>query len=146
MMSTTVVSVLRLSDRAVRSIVNAALDEAGTIGAPVAVGVVDTSGLLRAYVLMDGAPPIAQDVVVKKARTAAFTGMPTGGLETVLAAKLAAAATDFTDLHGGLPVVVDGVVVGGIAASGSTSENDAAVATAGLKAVDDLIDENLTHV
>lgn len=45
--------------------------------------------------------------------------------------------TDFTDLRGGLLVVADGVVVGGIAASGSSSGNDIAIAQAGLDALID---------
>ncbi|WP_329537433.1 heme-binding protein (plasmid) [Streptomyces sp. NBC_01450] len=127
-----VVTGLRLTEQATLTILNAAVEEARKREAPVAIAVVDTSGQLRAFVLMDDAVPFAQEVVPKKARTAAYVGSPTGEMDPALAARLAAAATDFTDLRGGLPIVVDGVVVGGIAASGSSSDNDVAIAQAGL--------------
>lgn len=127
-----VVTGLRLTEQATLTVLNAAVDEARKREAPVAIAIVDTGGQLRAFVLMDGAVPFAQEVVPKKARTAAYVGAPTGEMDPALAARLAAAATDFTDLRGGLPIVVDGVVVGGIAASGSSSDNDVAIAQAGL--------------
>jgi uncharacterized protein GlcG (DUF336 family) len=130
-----VVSGFRLAEQAILKMLNAAVLEARKRESPVGVTIVDTSGLLRAYVLMDGAPPIAQEIATKKARTAAFIGAPTGGLDSELAARLAAAATDFTDLHGGLPIAADGAVIGGIAASGGSAAADVAIAQAGLVAL-----------
>lgn len=130
-----VVSELRPTEPAILAMLQAAVLGARAREAPVGIAIVDPSGLLRAFVLMDGAVPIAQDVALKKARTAAYIGSPTGEMDSALATRLAAAATDFTDLAGGLPIVVDGVVVGGIAASGSSHENDVAIAQSGLDAL-----------
>ncbi|GAB2968011.1 heme-binding protein [Amycolatopsis acidiphila] len=131
-----VVSEARLAEPAMLKMLKAAVTEARRREAPSGIAIVDVSGLLRVSVLMDGAVPLANEIVPKKARTAAFTGAPTGGMPAELAAKLASAAADFVDLPGGLPIVVDGVVVGGIAAGGMSAENDVAIAQAGLAAVD----------
>lgn len=126
---------LRLAEQAILRMLTAAVLEARKREAPAGVAVVDASGLLRAFVLMDGAAPVTQEVVPKKARTAAFAGSPTGGMDPALAAMIAAAASDFTDLPGGLPIVADGAVVGGIAAGGASADDDVAIARAGLSAL-----------
>lgn len=132
---TDVVSGLRLAEQAMVTMLQAAVLEARQREAPVGIAVVDVSGLLRAYVLMDGAAPLVEPVIPKKARTAAYTGSPTGGMDPAVAAVLTAAATDFTNLPGGLPIVVNGAVVGGIAADGSSPDNGIAIAQAGLVAL-----------
>lgn len=130
-----VVAGIRLAEQATMEMLRSAVLAARKLDAPSGIAIVDASGLLRALVLMDGAVPIAQEVVPKKARTAAFAGAPTGELDPALAARIAAAATDFADLPGGLPIVADGVVVGGIAAGGLSADNDVAIAQAGLDAL-----------
>lgn len=128
-----VVAGSRLAEPAILKMLKAAVTEARDRNAPSGVAIVDASGLLRAFVLMDGAVPLAQEVVPKKARTAAYTGSATGAMEPALAARIAAAATDFADLPGGLPIVVNGALVGGIAAGGVSAEDDVAIARAGLQ-------------
>jgi uncharacterized protein GlcG (DUF336 family) len=98
----------------------------------VGVAVVDLGGHLRAWVLMDGASTIAFDVVLRKARTAAFTARPTGAMPAALASEIAAASPIFTNLAGGFPIVQEGHVVGAIAAGGGPAEDDCAIAQAGL--------------
>ncbi|CAM5694145.1 CMP/dCMP-type deaminase domain-containing protein OS=Streptomyces canus OX=58343 GN=AQI96_37490 PE=4 SV=1 [Streptomyces canus] len=65
---------------------NAAVTEARRREAPVGIAVVDASGLLRGFVLMDGAAPLAEQVAPKMARTAAYMGSPTGRMGGALAA------------------------------------------------------------
>jgi len=130
-----VVTGIRLAEQSIMKMLKATVLEARKLDAPSGIAIVDVNGLLRAFVLMDGAVPLAQEVVPKKARTAAYTGAPTGELDPALAARIAAVATDFADLPGGLPIVVDGVIVGGIAAGGISPDNDVAIARAGLAAL-----------
>ena len=47
----------------------------------------------------------------------------------------AVTARDFTEIRGGLPIVVDGQVIGGIGASFDTPEHDAQIAEAGFAAL-----------
>ena len=68
----------------------------------------------------------------KKARTAAFSGYPTGALPVELSQQLAAASEVFVALPGGLPITIDGVVVGGIAVGGTSAANDVTIAQAAL--------------
>jgi glc operon protein GlcG len=73
----------------------------------------------------------------KKARHAAFYRSPTkDGAEALKKGNLDVLAfPDFFPNQGGLPILVDGQILGGIAASGAKSEIDEAVAQAGLDAL-----------
>jgi anthraniloyl-CoA monooxygenase len=127
----------RLSEPAILKMLKSAVEKAREIATPMGIGIVDAGGILRAWVLMDGATPLAFDAVLKKARTAAFTGRPSGGVPAEIAANLALAMTDFANLGGGFPILKDGHVLGAIAAGGGTShEVDAKVANAGLAVLD----------
>lgn len=121
-----------LSDAAALRMLKAAVTTARELQAPSGVAVVDASGMLRAWALMDGATPLAVEIVPKKARTAAFSGYPTGTLPPETSRQLELASDVFVGLPGGLPITVDGVVVGAIAAGGQSSETDVLIAQAGL--------------
>ncbi|AFS12102.1 MULTISPECIES: heme-binding protein [Mycobacterium] len=121
-----------LPEGSVLAMVKAAVNAARELEAPSGVAIVDATGLLRAWVLMDGATRLAVEIVPKKARTAAFSGLPTGDVPAEISAQLATASQTFVALPGGLPIVIDGAIVGGIAAGGESAENDVAIAQAGL--------------
>jgi uncharacterized protein GlcG (DUF336 family) len=126
----------RLTDGAYWKMLQAGVAKARQLGVPVGVGVVDAGGILRGWVLMDGAPPIAAETVLRKARTSAYIGAPTGGLPDDIGTKLALAVPDFTNLAGGFPILKDGAAIGGIAAGGGSHEQDVEIAEAALAAVD----------
>ena len=96
--------------------------------------VVDDGGHLIYLERMDGAQvasvQVAQDKAVSAARykrpTKAFEDAVTGGRMVVM--KLAGAIP----VEGGLPIVVDGELIGGIGVSGGTGAQDGEVAAAGL--------------
>lgn len=100
----------------------------------VAIAIVDTHGFLKYYEMMDDTQTASATVAVEKARTAAMFRRPTkmfeegiaGGRLALLGMHLA------TPIEGGLPIVVNGKVIGGIGVSGLTSAQDAQVAQAGL--------------
>jgi glc operon protein GlcG len=87
---------------------------------------------------MDNAAYVASvELAPGKARAAALFKKPTEVLENAINQGRFAAVTarDFTEMEGGLPIVVDGQVVGGIGASFDTPDHDVQIAQAGLAAL-----------
>jgi glc operon protein GlcG len=105
-----------------------------------AVAVVDEGGNLIALDRLDGTFPAAANIAVGKARTAAQFKKPTRFFEDVIAKGRTAmtALPDFTPLGGGLPLTVEGQIVGAVGVSGAASAKEdeelAAVAAAALPA------------
>jgi uncharacterized protein GlcG (DUF336 family) len=118
----------------------AAAAAAGRLGVRVNVAVVDAAGLLAAFVRMPGAPLHSIDIAIDKAYTAASFGLPTGAWHDALAAHSAAVRQGlvlrprFVAFGGGLPIVDDGVRIGGIGVSGGSEAQDENCARAGLDA------------
>jgi uncharacterized protein GlcG (DUF336 family) len=82
---------------------------------------------------MDGARVLSIRSSQRKAMTAAATGKPTGGLDPSVDLKLAVVTDgDMVNLKGGVPIIVDGHVVGGIGVGSGTGEQDLEVANAAL--------------
>ena len=127
---------LKLTHVAAHALVAHAAREAERLGIPQVIAVVDEGCNLLAFLRMDGARVLSVESAQRKAMTAATTGRPTGGMEPDLAARLAA-ATDgrMTNLKGGVPIMVDGHVVGGIGIGSGTGEQDLAIAQAALAAM-----------
>jgi glc operon protein GlcG len=101
------------------------------------IAVVDDGGWPILLERMDNPAYIASvELAPAKARSAALFKKPSEALEeTVNRGRIAAVtAHDFIEMTGGLPIVVDGQVIGGIGASFDTPEHDIAVAQAGLAA------------
>jgi glc operon protein GlcG len=102
----------------------------------VAVAVVDDGGNLLLFHRMDNAKLVAIDIATRKAKTAVFFQGETKGLEEEVTKGGRTALLPiegFMPLQGGLPIVVDGKVIGAIGVSGVTGEQDAQCAAAGLK-------------
>ena len=120
----------------------AAISYARSHGAPGgSIAVVDAGGHTIYLERLDGTFSASSDVSIGKARTAVNFGKPTRGLEEAInkgrpALLPVAGVTWFTPLIGGIPIVIDGHVVGGIGVSGAkTQEQDEEVAIAGAQAV-----------
>jgi glc operon protein GlcG len=122
---------------AARKVAGAAETEARRNQWAVAIAVVDEAGHLVLFQRMDDAKLVAIDIAVRKARTAAYFREPTKNLETEVAGgRVALLPIDgFMPLDGGLPLVVDGKVVGAIGVSGMTGTQDAQCAAAGVAAL-----------
>jgi glc operon protein GlcG len=123
---------------AAQKIVAAAVAEAERYQLAGVISVVDDGGWLILLVRMDNAPYIASvELAPGKARTAALFRKPTEALEDAINQGRFAAVTarDFTEMKGGLPIVVDGQVIGGIGASFDTPDHDVQIAQAGLAAL-----------
>lgn len=125
---------------AARRVADAALASADQFGVDVAVAVVDSGGNPVAVLRADGASFMATAIALNKARTAAGLGVPTREFgqflagEPVLLAGLAG-QPDVAIVPGGLPLAVDGELVGGIGVSGSRAGEDVPVAEAGAAAL-----------
>lgn len=110
------------------------------------IAVVDDGGHLLAFARMDGGRPASVATAQTKAISAATYRQETGPmpanaaspdllLSLSLSASAAAGGARITPLKGGIPIVVDGQVIGGIGVGGGTGEQDAIVARAGVEAL-----------
>ncbi|HEX4711286.1 heme-binding protein [Phenylobacterium sp.] len=98
---------------------------------PAAIAVVDTDGLLMAFVRMDGVRPGSIELAIGKARTAALMQRPTAELEANVAeGRVGLATAGLTALGGGAPLKVGGETVGAIGVAGLKKEDDVTNAAA----------------
>ncbi len=118
------------------AILNAAIAEATRIGQPMCISVVDTGGNLLAFGRMDGSKALSVISTKNKATTAALSNEPTGGAHADVELQVTLAQENkWTNLIGGLPIRVDGFVLGAVAAGSGTGTQDLAVARAGARAI-----------
>jgi glc operon protein GlcG len=114
-----------------------AADDARRRGATPSIAVVDHAGFLLCFERMDGSFPAGAEVSIGKARTAAIFKKATAAFEdSINQGRFALLdATNFTPLRGGVPVIIDGQVVGAVGVSGAVSAaQDEEIATAGAAA------------
>ena len=124
-----------LPDCVAEMLVARARAEAARLGVAMAVAVVDAEGGLQWFARMEGTLPVSTDLAVDKAYTAAAIRMPTDQLGRL--AQPGAPLYGIGNTHGGrivlfgggLPLVLDGRVVGGIGVSGGSVEQDIAAAS-----------------
>jgi glc operon protein GlcG len=134
-MSDTVAS-LKLTCLGAMKLLQAGMAKAAEMRVPQCISVVDAGGHLLAFVRMDGAFSQSVDTSLMKAKTAASYGRPTGDIAAGVDIKLAIATRGKRiNLPGGLPIIVDGHVIGGIGVGSGTGEQDREVANAALGAV-----------
>ena len=121
-----------------RRVAAAAEAEAKRNNWAVSIAVLDDAGHLMVFHRMDGAKLVAIDIAIRKARTAVYFQGPTKGLEEeVSGGRTALLPIDgFMPLEGGVPLMVDGVLVGAIGVSGVTGAQDGQCAQAGAAALE----------
>ncbi len=120
-------------------LIDAATAKAKSIGVALTIAVLDESGSLKAFCRMDRAPLISIDIAQNKAYTALLGGPSQAFFERIkdnpgLVAGLAHIPR-IAPFMGGLPIRVDGQVVGAIGGSGGTGEQDAECVQAALDAI-----------
>lgn len=121
--------------------VKAAVAEAASIGVKINVAVVDSSGVLAAFLRMLNAPLHSIDIAIDKAYTAASFGLPTHLWHDVLQEHSPAVRDGllrrprFVGFGGGLPILENGVLIGAIGVSGASEAQDQQCAQAGLRAI-----------
>lgn len=123
----------------VTRMIAAAVAEARKNRWAVAIAVVDDGGHLLQFTRLDGTPPASAYLAPEKARAAALGRRESKIYEDMInqgrAAFLSAPLQGM--LEGGVPILVDGQVVGAIGVSGVKSAEDAQVAKAGIAALAD---------
>lgn len=126
-----------LTLEAARRAVAAAEAEARRNRWNVSIAVVDAHGELVAFQRMDDAAYTSAEIAQAKARSAARFRRPTRAFDSSLAAggTRLLALPGAVPIEGGVPIAVNGRVVGAVGVSGVTSQQDAQCATAGAAAV-----------
>ncbi|NQZ29132.1 MAG: heme-binding protein [Mycoplasmatales bacterium] len=119
-----------------RDAINVSLKKAKELNVKMNISIVDSGANLVAFARMDGAWLGSKDISMKKAKTAKFFDMNTGEI-----GKLSQPGGSLYNIEhsnnglitfpGGIPIIKNGNVIGAIGVSGSTVENDHAVAQAG---------------
>jgi uncharacterized protein GlcG (DUF336 family) len=122
-----------------KKVIAAAVAEAKSKNAPGgAIAVVDEGGNLVAVERLDNTFAAGANISIGKARTAVLFKRPTKFFEDVINKGRTAMTTltDFTPLQGGIPLVVDGQVIGAVGVSGAASaQQDEELAIAGANAL-----------
>ena len=124
-------------------ILQVARQKATALGVKVNIAVVDNGGQLLAFNRMDGARPASGYTALTKATPAATFrqesgSLPAGGEANLLLslgvpAAAGASGGKITTLKGGVPILVEGQVIGAVGVGGASGEQDAEVAKAGIQ-------------
>jgi len=124
-----------LSQAEVSKILIAARTEAQSNQWAVSIAIVDDGGHPLALERLDGCPPIGAYNATEKARTSALGRRESKGYEEMVNAGRYAflSAPLLTSLEGGVPIIVDGQVIGAVGVSGVKGDQDAQVAKAGAQ-------------
>ncbi|EIV92850.1 heme-binding protein [Frankia sp. QA3] len=124
-----------------QAVVDAALKKSAEIGVLMDIAVVDAGGHLKAFARMDDAWLGSIDIAIKKARTARYFNLDTGKLGVLSQPggplfNIEVSNGGLITFPGGVPLrSSSGEVVGSVGVSGSTVEDDHAVAVAGAAAL-----------
>ncbi|WP_127753306.1 heme-binding protein [Devosia sp. 1566] len=131
-------TITRLDITDAHTILAGARAKAESIGVPMCIAVTDESGNLIAFERMDGGKITSITIAIDKSFTASAAkkatheygaasqpGAPAYGIGSAIGGRLMV-------VGGGLPVLVDGAVVGGIGVSSGTPAQDTEVAQAGI--------------
>lgn len=123
-----------------RAVIAAAEAEAVHQNFNVAIAVVDTAGNLVAFVKRDNSQNSSVQIAQDKAFTAAMFKRPSKALQDTVAQGGAGlrvlGLNGVTPVEGGLPLLVDGLIVGAVGVSGVTSEQDSLIASVGAAALE----------
>lgn len=123
-----------------KQVIAAAVAEAKKLKAPGGViAVVDDGGNLMALARLDGTFAAGANISIGKARTSVLFNKPTKAFEDIIkngrTAMVALPDAFFTPLQGGIPITIEGQLVGGVGVSGAASaQQDEQLAIAGANA------------
>ncbi|WP_439630003.1 GlcG/HbpS family heme-binding protein [Gemmata sp.] len=130
------------------TVLEAAKKKAAELGLACNIAVVDDGGHLLSFARMDGARPASAATALTKAVSAATFRQETGPLppkgepDVLLSLSIQnASGGKVTTLKGGVPIVIDGQLIGAVGVGGGTGEQDAEVARAGIRVLLDAVRE-----
>jgi len=120
------INVMALDQAGAQTVLQAAKERAQQRNAPSAIAVVDPAGDLLAFQRMDGVRPASADLAIDKARTAARLQRSTAEIEdNINQGRTAFVTAGILVLRGGMPIRVNGAVVGAVGVAGLSKEIDA---------------------
>jgi glc operon protein GlcG len=105
---------------------------------PVVIAILDSGGQLVMLQRLDNAQWGSVDIAKEKARSAVALRRPTKVFQDLIAqggANLRLLTIGYSVLEGGIPILVDGRIIGSVGVSGVTSQQDAQIAQAGIDAL-----------
>jgi glc operon protein GlcG len=130
------INIMALDQDGAQTILQAAKQSAQQRNAPSAIAVVDPAGDLLAFQRMDGVRPASADLAIEKARTAARLQRPTAEIEdNINQGRTAFVTAGIPALRGGMPIRVNGAVVGAVGVAGLSKETDAEIANTAAAAL-----------
>jgi uncharacterized protein GlcG (DUF336 family) len=141
-------SVTRLSIEDARILLEGAARKSAEIGVPMCTAITDDQGLLLAFEREDGGKPTSVSIAIDKAYTAAGARNPTRFYQERTTPDgptwgiHVSNAGHFNIIPGGLPIVIDGAVVGGIGCSSGTADQDEVVAQGAIDHLFETLDVN----
>src|ERR1700751_1488509 len=123
------INVTALDQDGAQTVLQAANESAQQRNEPSAIAVVDPAGDLLAFRRMDGVRPASAGLAIEKARTAARLQRPTAEIDNdINQGRTAFVTSKIMALRGGMPVLVNGEVVGAVGVAGLSSESDTEIA------------------
>ena len=130
------INVMALDQDGAQTVLQAAKERAQQSNAPSAIAVVDPAGDLLAFQRMDGVRPASADLAIEKARTAARLQRPTEEIEeNINRGRTAFFTAGIAALRGGVPIRVNGNVVGAVGVAGLSKDTDTGIANAAAAAL-----------
>src|SRR6201984_1985210 len=130
------INVMALDQAGAQTVLQAAEESAQRRNAPSAIAVVDPAGDLLAFRRMDGVRPASADLAIEKARTAARLQRATAEIEdNINHGRTAFVTAGIPALRGGVPILVNGAVVGAVGVAGLSKEIDAEIANTAATAL-----------
>ena len=128
-----------LTDTAVLSILQAVQQEAHVESDPICVAIVDQHGGLQGFLRMNNASFTSRTIAINKATTAAGLNLTTEELGQIMKEHQLPAShygdDRITGFGGGLPIIINGKLVGGIGVSGLSDAQDIAYCEIGLVSI-----------
>jgi glc operon protein GlcG len=133
-----------ISEAGAQQVLKAAEAEAERLHAASAIAVVDESGILVAFLRMDGVRPGSPELAIGKARTAAMLRRPSGETEdNIDNGRYAFITSGFMSLRGGIPILSRGEVIGAVGVAGIDKDQDVRIAQKAADAIKNAIKDAL---
>jgi glc operon protein GlcG len=130
------INITALDQNGAQTVLQAANESAQQRNEPSAIAVVDPAGDLLAFRRMDGVRPASADLAIEKARTAARLQRSTAEIEdSINQGRTAFVTAGIPALRGGVPIRVNGAVVGAVGVAGLSKEIDAEIANTAATAL-----------
>jgi glc operon protein GlcG len=130
------INVATLDQAGAQTVLQAARERAQQQNEPSAIAVVDPAGDLLAFQRMDGVRPASAELAIEKARTAARLQRSTAEIEdNINQGRTAFVTAGILVLRGGMPIRVNGAVVGAVGIAGLSKETDAEIANTAAAAL-----------